>query len=341
MKNSIYLVMNYWPKEDYWLCSEFYKRHITYRLIGIDSKVRKLRYAKMGGGIWKILRFAHAIKVAVNTKKDEIVVVMDDTPTSVFISCTLSFLGRKNNVICLNMMDSLHPNLAKKMLYRAAFRRMYASANNQRIMELYSSLYGLPQNRFFYLPDCIANWGMKILQRKEPIECGGYIFSGGSTFRDLDLFIDVAWKLPQYRFVGIARKTGFPKKQLPNNVKMLFDVDETTFNDYLKKCSVVFMPINVKTQGGQIVIFKGGLYRKAVVTTDTAAIRTYIADGRNGLLTRFKDSQSAIQALNKVMDNDNFRNNLGNGLYDDIRQLTPTLFVDLLTDFLKKKGFKI
>ena len=41
--------MNYWPKEDYWLCSEFYKRHITYRLIGIDSKVRKLRYAKMGG----------------------------------------------------------------------------------------------------------------------------------------------------------------------------------------------------------------------------------------------------------------------------------------------------
>ncbi len=151
------------------------------------------------------------------------------------------------------------------------------------------------------------------------------------------MFIDVAWKLPQYRFVGIARKTGFPKKQLPNNVKMLFDVDETTFNDYLKKCSVVFMPINVKTQGGQIVIFKGGLYRKAVVTTDTAAIRTYIADGRNGLLTRFKDSQSAIQALNKVMDNDNFRNNLGNGLYDDIRQLTPTHFVDLLTDFLKKK----
>lgn len=48
MKNSIYLVMNYWPKEDYWLCSEFYKRHITYRLIGIDSKVRKLRYAKWG-----------------------------------------------------------------------------------------------------------------------------------------------------------------------------------------------------------------------------------------------------------------------------------------------------
>ena len=68
MKNSIYLVMNYWPKEDYWLCSEFYKRHITYRLIGIDSKVRKLRYAKMGGGIWKILRFAHAIKVAVNSR---------------------------------------------------------------------------------------------------------------------------------------------------------------------------------------------------------------------------------------------------------------------------------
>lgn len=341
MKNSIYLAMNYWPKEDYWLCTEFGKRHITYRLIGINGKVRMLRYAKMGEAIWKILRFIHAIKIAVRTKKDEIVVVMDDTPSSVFISCTLSLLGKKNNVICLNMMDSLNPNIAKKVLYRAAFRRMYASANNQRIMELYSSLYGLPQDRFFYLPDCIANWGMKILQSKDPIECSGYIFSGGSTFRDWDLFIDVAWKLPQYRFVGIARKTGFPKKQLPRNVEMLFDVDETTFNDYLKKCSVVFMPINVKTQGGQIVIFKGGLYRKAVVTTDTAAIRTYIEDGRNGLLTRFKDSQSAIKALNKVMEDDNIRIRLGQQLHDDIERFTPTHFVDLLTNFLKKKDFKI
>lgn len=296
---------------------------------------------KMGGVIWKILRFVHAIKIAVRTKKDEIVVVMDDTLSSVFISCTLPLLGKKNNVVCLNMMDSLHSNFAKKLLYKTAFKRMYASANNQRIMELYSALYVLPKDRFFYLPDCIANWGMKILQSKETIKCDGYIFSGGSTFRDWNLFIDVAWKLPQYKFVGIARKTGFPKKQLPSNVEMLFDVDEATFNDYLKKCSVVFMPINVKTQGGQIVIFKGGLYRKAIVTTDTAAIRTYIEDGRNGLLTRFKDSQSAIQALNKVMENDDFKNNLGNKLHDDIKQLTPTHFVDLLTDFLKEKNFDI
>lgn len=300
-----------------------------------------VKICKIGGVIWKILRFVHAIKIAVKTKKDEIVVVMDDTPTSVFISCTLPLLMKKNSVVCLNMMDSLNPNIAKKVLYRMAFKRMYASANNQRIMELYSSLYGLPHDRFFYLPDCIANWGMKILQMKEPIECGGYIFSGGSTFRDWNLFIDVAWKMPQYKFVGIARKTGFPKKQLPGNVEMLFDVGEATFNDYLKKCSVVFMPISVKTQGGQIVIFKGGLYRKAVVTTDTAAIRTYIKDGNNGLLTRFKDSPSAIQALSKVMGNDDIRNSLGNALYDDIKQFTPTYFVDLLTDFFKKKDFKI
>lgn len=339
MMNSIYLVMNYWPKEDYWLCTELCKRHIAYRLIGINSKVRMLRYAKTGG--WKLLRFVRAIKIALRTKKDEIVVVMDDTPTSVFISCTLSVIGKKNKVICLNMMDSLAPNFAKKVLYQAAFKRMYASVNNQQIMGLYCSLYGLPKDRFFYLPDCISNWGMKILQRNDTLECGGYIFSGGSTFRDWDLFIDVAWKLPQYKFVGIARKNWFPKKQLPSNVEMFFDVGETTFNDYLKKCSVVFMPINVKTQGGQIVIFKGGLYRKAVVTTDTAAIRTYIEDGRNGLLTPFKDSQSAIEALNKVMENDDLRNNFGNELHDDIKQLTPTYFVDLLTDFLKKKDFKI
>lgn len=69
MKNSIYLVMNYWPKEDYWLCSEFYKRHITYRLNGINSKIWKLRYAKMCKVIFKLFRLIHAIKIAIIQKR--------------------------------------------------------------------------------------------------------------------------------------------------------------------------------------------------------------------------------------------------------------------------------
>ena len=95
MKNSIYLAMNYWPKEDYWLCTEFGKRHITYRLMGINGKVRMLRYAKMGEAIWKILRFIHAIKIAVRTKKDEIVVVMDDTPFLYSFHAPCPCLGRR------------------------------------------------------------------------------------------------------------------------------------------------------------------------------------------------------------------------------------------------------
>lgn len=191
------------------------------------------------------------------------------------------------------------------------------------------------------MPDCISNWGIKILQRNDNIKDGGYIFSGGSTFRDWKLFIETARMLPQYRFMGVARKTGFPQEDIPGNIEMYFDVEESVFNELLKNCRVVFMPIKVKTQGGQIVIFKGGLFHKPVVTTDTAAIKTYIEDGRNGLLIKFKNTESAVLAIDKIMSDDMLRTRLGDELYNDIKKLTPSHFVDLLTAFLKTKNFKL
>lgn len=57
---------------------------------------------------------------------------------------------------------------------------------------------------------------------------------------------------------------------------MKFDVGEEEFQEVIRNCSMVYMPINVETQGSQIVIFQAGLYKKPVVTTRTKAISTYI-----------------------------------------------------------------
>lgn len=338
MKNRIYLAMNYRPTEEYWLCSEFKRRHVSYDLDGINNNLRKLRYVRFGGIIWKLIRFVRAIIIALKAKRDQIIVVQDDTASSIFIACILFILFKKNKVICLNMMDSLHSNLIKRILYKYAFRRMYASTNNKSVTDLYCSLYKLPQENFFFLPDCIANWGMKILKDSVKSEDRGYIFSGGSTFRDWDLFIEVAKRLPQYKFIGVARKSGFPQKEMSENIEMYFDVNEKIFNDFLKNSRLVFMPIKVKTQGGQIVIFKAGLYHKPVVTTNTAAIQTYIENGRNGLLTKFKDVQDAVRAIEYIMSDTEIRNKFSEQLYHDIIQFTPSYFTDLLLDFLKTKN---
>lgn len=339
MKQNVYLVMNYWPSHNYWLCSEMKDRGIKYRLIGIDNDIRKLRYAYLFGGIiWKLLRFLRAAKIAIGVKGNEVIIVQDDTASSVFIACFLRLLSKPNNIISLNMMDSLKSNFIKQGLYKCAFKNMFASTNNKNLSDLYCSLYRLPQDKFFFLPDCISNWGMNILKSNVKCHDAGYIFSGGSTFRDWNLFIDVARRLPQYKFIGIARKSKFPHQNLPDNIEMCFDVDESVFNDFLKKSSVVFLPINVKTQGGQIVMFTAGLYHKPIITTNTAAIKTYIENGKNGLLCEFKDTESAVRSVKLIMEDNSLRERLGNKLYDDIRKLTPSHFIDMLIVFLKSKN---
>ena len=199
MKTRIYLAMNYWPNDEYWLCSEFKEKGIDFRLIGINNKLRKLRYVRLfGNSIWNLTKFIRAVKIALWTKKDEIVIVQDDTASSVFIALFLRIFFKSNYTICLNMMDNLKSNFLKRNLYKYAFKHMYASTNNRNVSDLYCNLYHLPQDKFFYLPDCISNWGMNIL--KSGVECQdkGYIFSGGSSYRDWDLFIDVAKKLPGF-----------------------------------------------------------------------------------------------------------------------------------------------
>ena len=339
MKTRIYLAMNYWPNDEYWLCSEFKENGIDFRLIGINNKLRKLRYLRLfGNTIWNLTKIIRAVKIALGTKKDEIVIVQDDTASSVFIAMLLRIFFKSNYTICLNMMDNLKSNFLKKNLYKYAFKHMYASTNNRNVSDLYCNLYHLPQDKFFYLPDCISNWGMNILKNDAECQDKGYIFSGGSSYRDWDLFIDVAKKLPACKFVGIARKSKFPNTQLPPNLEMHFDVNELVFNKYLRDSRIVFMPINVKTQGGQIVIFTSGLYHKPIVTTSTAAIKTYIENGRNGLLCEFKDTKSAIQAIEKLMVNNDLRERLGEELYNDVSKLTPSHFVNLLFKFLKTKN---
>lgn len=339
MKTRIYLAMNYWPNDEYWLCSEFKENGIDFRLIGINNKLRKLRYLRLfGNTIWNLTKIIRAVKIALGTKKDEIVIVQDDTASSVFIAMLLRIFFKSNYTICLNMMDNLKSNFLKKNLYKYAFKHMYASTNNRNVSDLYCNLYHLPQDKFFYLPDCISNWGMNILKNDAECQDKGYIFSGGSSYRDWDLFIDVAKKLSTCKFVGIARRSKFPNTQLPPNVEMHFDVNESDFNKYLKNSRIVFMPINVKTQGGQIVVFTAGLYHKPIITTNTAAIKTYIENGRNGLLCEFKDTTSAIQAIERLMADNDLRERLGEELYNDVKKLTPSHFVNLLFEFLKTKN---
>lgn len=343
MKKNVLLLMNYWPNEEtYWLCQQLRSNNVSFRLVGIAERLRKLRYAKFCGNlIWNMVRFVRALKVVLGIQPNELVLVLDDTASSTYTGLFIRLFHKKNTVVCLNMMDNLNGSKIKGALYRYTSHVMYYSVNNRYLIDTYSKLYNLPKENFFVLPDCISNWGKEILKKNETITDGDYIFSGGSSYRDWDLLIDTAERLPQYKFVCVSRKSHFPNRNVPRNLTVFFDLKEDEFQQKLKNSKIVFIPINIETQGGQIVIFEAALYHKPVITTDTIAISQYIKNGENGLLIGFKDVDSATSAVTRLMEDSKLQEEFKKSLFSTISALTPEHFFDMLRSFLMSKEINI
>lgn len=169
------------------------------------------------------------------------------------------------------------------------------------------------------------------------------IFSREETHidRDWDLFLKVVKALPQYKFIGVAAKPSFPKGNMPHNLTMYFDVSGEKFLSLLRQCRIGYIPINVKTQGGQIVVYELALYHKPVVTTDSYAIQSIIRNGENGFLVKIGDVESSVHAIKALMEDYSLRTDFGQRIFDKISKLTTDYFCDLLFKFMQSKNIDI
>lgn len=336
-KKHCVLCMNYYPRNNYWLSAELRNLGVDLTIVGIPESQRKVffkgKFGKVYQNIYKLLR---VLKIWKNCRKDSVIMSMDDTASAVFCAVFLNLLGCKHTVILLNMIDNLSGNSMKTYLYKKAFKNMYASCSNEDILNLYSARFNIDKQRLFLLQDCYSNWGQAILEKKEPTSQGDYIFSGGSSHRDWHLFVEVAKKMPYQKFVGVARKGHFNIVELPENLTMYFDIESTKFSEFLRNCKFVFLPIDIKTQGGQIVIFQAGLYKKAVVSTETVAVRVYIEDGVNGELVAFKDVDNAVEKLTSLTKDQERIDRYSRELFKTIVEFSPENFIKKLMAFIEK-----
>lgn len=329
--------------EQHFLTNALKARNNAVRLNGIPNRLRSIIHYKVAGRLlWNLLKITRSLFVSLKLKKKEVCIVLDDTASGVFISIFNQFFRKKNPVILLNMIDSLSGSSLKGKLYRKAFRGMFCSVNNKELIDVYHQLYKLPKEKFFIQEDTIDDWGERILRKKETdIEDEGYIFTGGNSYRDWNLYLQVVKNLPQYDFVGVAARPSFPKCELPSNLKMYFDVSYQQFINLLKHCRIGYIPINVQSQGGQIVAYQLALYHKAVVTTDSYGIKSVISNGENGVLVKIGDEKSSREAINTLMSEDTLREKYQKALYKKVTMLTPEHFCDQLFQFAAEKNIPI
>ena len=144
------------------------------------------------------------------------------------------------------MIDNLSGSKFKTVLYRLAFKRLLCSVNNEELINLYHSVYNISKEQFFIQPDTIDDFGMRILREDKDNTDEGYIFTGGNSYRDWELFLKVVKALPQYQFIGVAAKQSFPKGNLPPNLTMYFDIPGEKFLSLLRHCRIGYIPNNEK-----------------------------------------------------------------------------------------------
>lgn len=106
----------------------------------------------------------------------------------------------------------------------------------------------------------------------------------------------------------------------PENVEVLASVDHRAYRELLARAAVVAVPtIAPRYPSGQTVVLEAMAMGRAVVTTDSPAMRDYVRDGETGLLTAVADPRALAEALRGLLADPARRRALGAGAQAAVR----------------------
>ncbi len=142
------------------------------------------------------------------------------------------------------------------------------------------------------------------------------------------LLIDVALKLKEthpdwsFHFIGKDFKDDYSvkiKKAIEiNQLKSsIFIYDSRQDIDNILKQSTIAV-LSSQSEGLPVALLEYGLYKMPVIITNVGAVDTIIENAKNGLLVASNDSNLFYTALVQLIENENFRENLGTSLFKTI-----------------------
>lgn len=339
--NKLLLVYNY-PIDNIsnqWLYKGLKLKYNSVNAIGITPFFSKFLYKKKYKWLHFLGRYFLSFKSVNLAKKEkyDAIIVWDNTFLGVN-TALWTYLRRYNGkLFVLNMIDHSNRLIVLRKIIYSFFNRnnVYISVNNCHLKQRYHNIYGIDINRFFILPDTCSNQD-DIL--KIPLNDNRYIFCGGSSNRDWKCFVEVAKCCSNIKFVGVARKDKFlnicKKEDIPENVRMYFDIKGEDFFRLIANSSFVFLPLTSNIQAGQTVVIQAGLMKKAIVMNYTESIASYI-DENSGILYKFDASYENIATiLNQLFFNKKRYDIMGENLNVSMRTHTPQYVIEVLNEKL-------
>jgi glycosyltransferase involved in cell wall biosynthesis len=170
----------------------------------------------------------------------------------------------------------------------------------------YADCYGIDRDKFVWIPYCTDVDG-----RSYPATEDDYVFTGGTQHRDYDTLFRAVEGLP-IELRSAVRKDRVSAERIPANVSLLGRLSKDDFWSALAGARVVVLSLDpdVMRRPGVITYVTAMRLGKCVIVNDPRGARSYIADGKTGLIVPARDPGGLRAALVRVLEDDALRRRL-------------------------------
>lgn len=123
-------------------------------------------------------------------------------------------------------------------------------------------------------------------KKNEKPHVGSYFFTGGINNRDWKLVAQLAREFPSQSFVCCALKDDFCSlvKEIPNNMKVYFNVQPSEYYQYLSDSYAVLLPLRSQMISGLINIIRSAQEGILCLASSTPSTKQYYCDEVKDLL---------------------------------------------------------
>jgi glycosyltransferase involved in cell wall biosynthesis len=201
------------------------------------------------------------------------------------------------------------------LVSRLFFRRIdYFIVHSRYDLNYAAELYKIPPNKIAFWPFVRTEPAAGLPSKKYmAVIRKTYIISYGANARDYRTLFDAAERT-DLQFIVVARKFNIEGLEIPNNVKVFYDVPMDECDRLVRNCLfTIFTFDGTEPSCGQVSIVTSLMLGKPVVCTDWVAVRDYVTDDVNGLLVKMCDPQDVRSKMLRLAHDEDLYKQLSTG----------------------------
>jgi glycosyltransferase involved in cell wall biosynthesis len=173
---------------------------------------------------------------------------------------------------------------------------VHSEAERQR----YARHFHIPVERFDFVRWGVEPSSVDIVERPAPLQCP-YVCALGKDGRDYRTLIEAMKRLPHLALVLVVQRYNIAGIDLPENVKVYFDIPRDDALNVLKHSQFMALPLESDdTSCGHITLVSAMFCRKAIVTTRSSGIEDYFPPDYDAPKVPVGDIDGWVRALQEM-----------------------------------------